>query len=70
MTPPICPRCGSKESLELVWGHPTEETFDRADRGEIMLGGCCIEIVDGVGPPGWRCTSCGLDHGEKGEETT
>jgi hypothetical protein len=38
--PPPCPTCHSAENvIPLVYGYPSQETVDAADRGEIALGG-------------------------------
>jgi hypothetical protein len=47
-----CPSCGSKEIIPIVYGLPSPEDFERAARGEIELGGCCIVPVNR------RCRSC------------
>lgn len=52
-----CPKCGQHTVLAVVFGMPGPELFDASDRGEVMLGGCCIE-------PGFTgrevaCTECG-----------
>jgi hypothetical protein len=48
---PPCQICGSPNTLRLQYGFPTTEAFEAADRGEIALGGCCID----VGSPQWQC---------------
>jgi len=50
----ICPRCGKKTGVDILYGMPTIEGFEAADRGEIALGGCCIEL----GAPERRCLAC------------
>jgi hypothetical protein len=42
-----------------VYGRPTLEALELAQRGEIDLGGC---MVNGDSP-GWRCSQCGERHG-------
>lgn len=38
--PPACPQCGSDENvLPIVYGYPSEELFEAAERGEVALGG-------------------------------
>ena len=37
----VCPKCGGK-IVEILYGEPTEELFNAAERGEVILGGCCI----------------------------
>lgn len=51
-----CPRCRSGETIPIVYGLPgTGGLFEKAQRREIELGGCCI--VFGVSPRR-RCTRC------------
>ena len=49
-----CPRCGSVESTPIVYGYPTTEAFEAAERGEISLGGCAI----GPESPELECRGC------------
>lgn len=53
----VCEKCRS-QVLPIVYGYPTPETFEKAEKGEIILGGCCIngpieELEDLV------CVKCG-----------
>jgi len=51
-----CPRCREKVTpLRIVYGYPTGETFERAARGEIRLGGCVVGFED----PEFCCPACG-----------
>ncbi|WP_353894469.1 hypothetical protein PRVXH_001274 [Proteinivorax hydrogeniformans] len=50
-----CPECGSSDTVEIVYGKPTSEAFEAANRGEIVLGGCC-EPLNG---PSRKCKNCG-----------
>ena len=53
-----CPRCGTFAAmLPIVFGYPTPDTFEAADRGEVALGGCVITGED----PTHRCSACGRD---------
>ena len=40
-----CPACGAP-ALEIAYGFPTPNTFEAADRGELLLGGCLIDRED------------------------
>ena len=51
---PACPRCGSFGALEIVYGLPTGEAVEAAERGEIALGGCVI----GEESPDYVCRTC------------
>ena len=37
-----CPNCGAHSVVRIIYGYPGPELFERAERGEVMLGGCCI----------------------------
>ena len=52
---PICPACGEPEPLPILYGYPTIESFEKAERGEIALGGCLVWEDQ----PNWHCTACG-----------
>ena len=51
----ICPACGEKTGVNIVYGYPTIEARDARDREEIILGGCCV----GDNDPERRCLKCG-----------
>lgn len=51
-----CPSCSSTDARRIVYGYPTAETFEAAERGEIELGGCVI----GEESPDYVCRGCGL----------
>ena len=52
-----CPQCGSEDVIEIVYGYPTEETLERAEAGEVRLGGCVVGYCD----PNRYCKSCGYE---------
>ena len=52
--PRKCPCCGGKV-VPILYGEPSSEAFEKADRGEIVLGGCII-FAD---MPEYQCTGCG-----------
>lgn len=54
-----CPACGSTETVKILYGMPTYEAFQAAERGEIALGGCCVTEWD----PSRHCKKCGQDFG-------
>lgn len=51
---PVCPKCGSKEVVRIVYGLPSPELMEEANRGKVALGGCCISGND----PQWHCNGC------------
>ena len=50
-----CPKCGSKNSGEIIYGMPSYELFQEAEAGKVKLGGCCI----GENDPDYFCKDCG-----------
>jgi Zn finger protein HypA/HybF involved in hydrogenase expression len=50
----ICPNCKAKEGVNILYGMPSPELFEKAERGEIALGGCVIE----ENQPDRRCLKC------------
>jgi hypothetical protein len=38
--------------VPILWGLPTSEAFEAADRGTVVLGGCVVESD----PDNWECT--------------
>ena len=49
-----CPNCGSARVVPILYGYPSLEMFQAADRGEIALGGCLISGND----PMTLCLNC------------
>ncbi|MFR2886615.1 MAG: hypothetical protein ACLTDM_00285 [Clostridium butyricum] len=37
------PKCNSRNVIPIVYGMPTYEGFLKAERKEILLGGCCLQ---------------------------
>jgi YgiT-type zinc finger domain-containing protein len=54
-----CPRCGSSNVAEILYGYPSPELMERRRDEPIVLGGCEIH-PDG---PAWRCLECGEEWG-------
>ena len=50
-----CPKCKQTTGADIIYGFPTEEAFEQAERNEAVLGGCMQEI----GAPDRQCLSCG-----------
>ena len=59
----VCPKCGSREAMEILYGYPSSEAFEAADRGEIFLGGCCVSGDD----PLYCCKECDYSWGKEFE---
>ena len=49
-----CPQCGAA-SIKIVYGMPDQSLFERAERGEVALGGCMVFDDQ----PTRHCSSCG-----------
>lgn len=49
-----CPKCGSKNSVKIVYGMPSYELFQEAEAGKVKLGGCVII----EGNPEYFCKDC------------
>lgn len=62
----VCPGCGREESIPIVWGMPSGDLFELAERGLVVLGGC---LLDPAGDPAWECRACGLAWGREGDPT-
>ena len=55
-----CPACGSKATIPIIRGYPTNEGMLAASRGRAKLGGCVITLQeDGSGPACNSCKKCG-----------
>ncbi len=57
--PRRCPRCRSTRVVPIEYGLPPIEIAPQADRGELVLGACCVSDGD----PTWHCFACGADFG-------
>jgi len=49
-----CPKCGSDELIQISYGLPTTKAVERANKGEIILGGCVVSEDS----PLWCCNKC------------
>lgn len=56
----VCPQCGGAPT-KIVYGYPTYETFEAAERGEVLLGGCMVWD----GRPSSQCSQCGAEFGRR-----
>ena len=63
--PRICPNCDSDKVVPIVYGYPTEESYELEEQGKIALAGCCV--VDGLSTK-WYCKLCGHEWGLFGRE--
>lgn len=49
-----CAQCGKRERKTVVYGYPSPGLLAEAERGEVVLGGCCL----GTPMDGWLCDRC------------
>ncbi|HEU4339321.1 MAG TPA: hypothetical protein VFS19_04570 [Planctomycetota bacterium] len=49
----VCPACGGK-LVPIMYGLPSSEGFQAAERGEYVLGGCIVSGDD----PQFECAAC------------
>ncbi|MGN0144876.1 MAG: hypothetical protein ACI398_07825 [Clostridium sp.] len=59
----ICPKCKSKNIIPIIYGYPSNEMFEESNRGECILGGCCIETDEDMKNCLNRnhCNDCGYE---------
>lgn len=53
-TPTVCPACGARAVVRIIYGYPGPELVGEAERGEVVLGGCVIVHGSKV----WACRAC------------
>lgn len=53
----ICPKCGGR-LVRICYGLPSSETFEKAERKELFLGGCM------PGKFAFHCYQCDLSFTE------
>ncbi len=44
-----CPECKQKAGVKIVYGYPSEELFEQAERDEVALGGWCRSSEHRIG---------------------
>lgn len=52
----VCPMCGAR-LVPTVYGHPTPDVMDKAQNGEVRLGGCEVSFHD-ISHDYYYCESC------------
>ena len=62
----VCPACGREGSVPVIYGLPSPELMDLAERGLAVLGGC---VLPGEGNDR-ACRSCGFEWSSEGDRTT
>lgn len=53
----ICPKCKSENIVPIMYGYPSCEAFEDAEKGNLKLGGCEI-LIDGFAMPDRFCKDC------------
>lgn len=53
----LCPSCGAREGVPLVWGSPSKAQWDAFERNELILAGCVIQ-PNGGSVPDYACLKC------------
>jgi len=51
----VCPVCREKSGVNIIYGMPGYDLFLAEERGEVVLGGCVIDLDD----PDRQCLQCG-----------
>lgn len=49
-----CPKCGSNNVINIIYGMPSYELFLESEKGKVRLGGC--EIIEGCSE--YACKDC------------
>ncbi|HEX4903960.1 MAG TPA: hypothetical protein VFU93_00820 [Acidimicrobiales bacterium] len=52
----------SEPAVPIVYGLPGPELFEEADRGAVILGGCCVVVDAPMANVG--CLTCGTEWHE------
>ena len=57
----VCPKCGGEDVAHILYGFPLyDEALKNAlEKGEIHLGGCCIDPDS----PAYHCNECDEEFG-------
>lgn len=53
--PAVCPACGSRDLVPIVYGLPSTDLMAEARAGRFELGGCLVASWS----PDHRCRACG-----------
>lgn len=50
-----CPRCGSVQTVPILYGLLTEEAIKEVEKGKAVMGGCMVSSDS----PRRKCLDCG-----------
>ena len=53
----ICPKCKSENVVPIIYGYPSQEVFEEAEKENLKFGGCDI-LIDGFAMPDRFCKDC------------
>ena len=53
----ICPKCKSENIVPIIYGDPSHETLEEAEKGNLKLGECEM-LIDGLAMPDRFCKDC------------
>lgn len=59
-TDPVCPACGSKNVVRILYGLPTEESLELARSGKVLLHSRCTTADE----KDWACRTCMHEWGD------
>lgn len=57
----VCPSCGSRNVIKILYGYPTGEALFMEAQGKIKLGGCLITDIN----PEYYCNNCENEWNKK-----
>ncbi|HOC77508.1 MAG TPA: hypothetical protein PKO31_02315 [Methanofastidiosum sp.] len=60
---PKCPKCGGENTVPICYGLPLYETYQKEQKGELVLGGCCVSDDS----PSWYYKECKNSWGKVSE---
>ncbi len=49
-----CPKCGSNNTVPIMYGMPPYELLEKEEIHEVILGGCIVHDES----PCWHCKDC------------
>lgn len=59
----VCPVCGSFNALNIIYGMPAPKAVEAFNRGEVIIGGCCVMPES----PLFSCRDCNYEWGKYNE---
>lgn len=56
--PRKCHQCGKMTVVKILYGMPSEVSWELYEKGKLIIGGCCITQDS----PEWACTHCATEY--------